>query len=267
MLVRSMKAVAVAVFYAGLCLLASAASAAQQTAGKDRGKLQTFPPALVHQGQSLFQQNCAFCHGRDATGGETGPDLTSSALVATDVGGDKIGVVIRNGRPEQGMPSFSLPPPDIDALVAFIHTVKNNADSHPGGRRGVAVADLQTGNAALGKEYFDQHCSSCHSPAGDLAGIATRFVGLKLEERFLYPEKAPATVDVTLPSGQTVTGKLVYHDEFTIGLRDSSGWYHSWPSEQVKYKINDPAEAHVQLLGEYSDADIHNLMAYLQTLR
>jgi cytochrome c oxidase cbb3-type subunit 3 len=230
-------------------------------------KLQTFPPALVQQGQSLFLQNCAFCHGRDAGGGETGPDLTGSSLVASDVGGDKIGGVIRNGRPEQGMPRFSLPSPDIDALVAFIHTAKNNADSQVGGRRGVDAADLQTGNAAAGKQYFTQHCASCHSPTGDLAGIANRFTGLKLEERFLYPQKAPATVEVTLPSGQTLTGTLVYRDEFTIGLHDSSGWYHSWPSSQVKYRIDNPAEAHVKLLGEYSDADIHDLMAYLQTLR
>jgi cytochrome c oxidase cbb3-type subunit 3 len=230
-------------------------------------KPQTFPPALVQQGQAMFLQNCAFCHGRDAGGGETGPDLTGSKLVAEDVGGDKIGGVVRNGRPEKGMPRFNLPEHDIAALVAFIHTAKNKSDSQIGGRRGVDVSDLQTGNAAAGKQYFDQHCSSCHSPSGDLAGVASRLQGLKLEERMLYPDKAPVSVEVTLPSGQTMSGKLVYRDEFTIGIRDASGWYHAWPSNQVKYKIDDPAEAHVKLLGEYSDADIHNLMAYIQTLR
>ena len=249
--------------------LAAAVSFAQQPATKSapKPKLQTFPPALVQQGQGLFQQNCAFCHGRDAGGGETGPDLTNSSLVASDVGGDKIGAVIRNGRPEKGMPQFSLPAPDIDALVAFIHTAKANAESQAGGRRGVDVADLQTGDAGAGKQYFGQHCSSCHSATGDLAGIATHFQGLKLEERFLYPRNARATATVTLPTGQTFTGELVYRDEFTIGLADSAGWYHSWPTHEVKFKIDDPAEAHVKLLGVYSDADIHNLMAYLQTLR
>jgi len=165
------------------------------------------------------------------------------------------------------MPRFSLPDQDIAALVAFIHTQKTKAESQVGGRRGVDVADLQTGNAQAGKQYFDGHCSSCHSPTGDLAGVATRYQGLKLEEHMLYPERARAKVTVTLPSGETISGKLAYQDEFTIGLDDASGWYHSWPAKQVKYKIDDPAEAHVTLLEQYTDADIHNLMAYIQTLR
>ena len=49
-------------------------------------------------GQMLFAARCGFCHGRDAAGGETGPDLTSSPLVKDDVGGDKLIPVIRDGR-------------------------------------------------------------------------------------------------------------------------------------------------------------------------
>jgi cytochrome c oxidase cbb3-type subunit 3 len=82
----------------------------------------------------------------------------------------------------------------------------------------------------------------------------------------LYPEGAEASVTVTLPSGETASGKLAYRDEFTVGLEDASGWYRSWPASEVKYTVNAPAETHVDLLGKYSDADIHNLMAYLQTL-
>ncbi|MDQ2840973.1 MAG: c-type cytochrome [Acidobacteriota bacterium] len=230
---------------------------------------QSFPPAQVENGQNLFLQNCAFCHGRDAGGGETGPDLTRSALIADDVKGDKIGPVVRNGRPEKGMPRFSLSDNDIAALVAYIHTRKTQAESQVGGRRGVDVEDLQTGNAEAGKQYFNGagRCVTCHSPTGDLAGIAKRFQGLKLEERMLYPHGAAADVTVTLPSGKNVAGKLAFHDEFTIGLRDASGWYRSWPVNEVKYNIEAPAEIHAELLGKYSDDDIHNLMAYLQTLR
>ena len=167
------------------------------------------------------------------------------------------------------MPRFSLSDHEIAALVAFIHNQKTEADSQQGGRRGVDVEDLQSGNAEAGKQYFNGagKCSSCHSPTGDLAGIAQRYQGLKLEERMLYPEGAPAKVSVTLPSGQTVTGKLAYRDEFTIGLRDGSGWYRSWPVRDVKYTVDAPAEAHAEQLAKYTDADIHNLMAYLQTLR
>jgi len=230
---------------------------------------QVFAPAQVESGQALFLQNCAFCHGRDAGGGETGPDLTRSKLVAEDVRGDKVGSVIRNGRPEKGMPRFALGDADVAALVAFVHTAKTQAESQVGGRRGVDPEDLQSGNAEAGKQYFNNAggCASCHSPAGDLAGIANRYRGLKLEQRMLYPHDAKAEVTVSLPSGQSMTGKLAYRDEFTIGLLDSSGWYHSWPAKQVKFTMNAPAEVHAELLGKYTDADIHNLMAYLQTLR
>jgi cytochrome c oxidase cbb3-type subunit 3 len=190
-------------------------------------------------------------------------------LVADDVRGNKIGDVIRNGRVEKGMPRFPLPEQEVSALVAFIHDQKTKAEAQVGGRRGVDVADLQTGNAAAGKAYFNGAgtCSSCHSPTGDLAGIASRLQGLKLELRMLYPRDAPAKVTVTLPSGSTVTGKLAFHDEFTVALRDESGWYRSWPVSQVKYSIDAPAEAHADLLSKYTDDDIHNLMAYLQTLK
>lgn len=166
------------------------------------------------------------------------------------------------------MPRFNLSEQDITALAAFIHAQRDRA-SRPGGRRKVSASDLQTGNAEAGKQYFygAGHCSSCHSPTGDLAGIARRYQPLKLLERMLYPADSPAKVTVTLPSGQSVTGTLEYKDEFTVGLRDASGWYRSWPTAEVKCKVDAPAEEHAELLGKYTDNDMHNLIAYLETLR
>lgn len=228
---------------------------------------ETYPPELVKNGQAIFSQNCGFCHGKDAGGGESGPDLTRSQLVTEDVKGNKIGDVVRNGRPEKGMPRFNLPELDVAAIVAFIHDQKRQAESKKGGRRGVDVADLQTGNLEAGQKYFAANCASCHSATGDLKGIASRFQGLRLEQRFLYPRDAVGKATVTLPSGKQITGKLAYRDEFVIGLKDSYGWYQSWPISSVKVTIDDPAEAHHTLLTKYSDDDIHNLMAYLQTLK
>lgn len=226
-------------------------------------------PGRIQAGGTLFIQHCGFCHGRDAGGGENGPDLTRSKLVATDVNGDKIAPVIRDGRPELGMPKFTLPASDIANLVAFIHDQKVKAESQKGGRRGVDVADLQTGNAEAGKRYFNGAggCASCHSPTGDFSGLAKRLEGLRLEERMLYPRGAKSKVTVTLANGQTLSGELAYKDEFTIGMRDSDHHYHSWPTKLVKFKIDSPADAHVALLARYTDDDIHNLMAYLQTLK
>lgn len=227
-----------------------------------------YPEALVEAGESNFRQACAFCHGRGADGGEGGPDLTQSKLVAEDVDGDKIGGVVRKGRTDKGMPPFDYSDAKIASLAAFIHTRKYLAESKPGGRKGVAVADLQTGNLAAGRQYFvgAGGCANCHSATGDLSGIATRYEGLALEQRMLYPNSAKASVTVTR-AGQTTIGTLAYLDEFTLALTDSKGVYHSWRTSDVQYKVDAPANAHIEQLPKYTDADVHNLMAYLQSLR
>jgi cytochrome c oxidase cbb3-type subunit 3 len=235
----------------------------------------TYPPDLVEQGKALFRRDCSFCHGRDAGGGESGPDLTRSKLVTADVDGDKIAPVVRNGRPDRGMPPFDRSDQQISSLVAFIHTQQNIAltgvggRGGVGGRKGVDPSDLQTGNAEAGKRYFEGAggCAACHSPTGDLAGLASRYSGLELEEQMLYPRHAKSKVSVTLASRQTITGTLAYMDEFTVGLIDSTGTYRSWRTRDVQYKVDAPQNAHVELFPKYTDADVHNLMAYLQTLR
>jgi cytochrome c oxidase cbb3-type subunit 3 len=224
--------------------------------------------SLAEAGGSLFQQNCAFCHGRDAMGGETGPDLTRSKLVLADVDGDKISEVVHNGRPEKKMPAFNFSSQEMASVVAFIHSQQAKAQSMAGKRRGVDVADLQTGNVEAGKQYFNGAggCAKCHSATGDLSGIAKRYEGLQLEERMLYPRDAKSRATVTTASGESVTGTVAYRDEFTIGLRDSTGAYRSWPTNKVKYTVDSPVNAHVELFSKYTDDDIHNLMAYLQTM-
>ena len=227
-------------------------------------------PSAATRGKALFARDCAFCHGRDAAGGETGPDLTRSHLVVRDARGDKIRELVHSGRVEKGMPAFpKLLPPQVSDLIAFIRDQTKKATSKPGERRGVDVSDLQTGDAEAGKAYFNGpgKCSTCHSPTGDLAGIATRRVGLELEMRMLYPEDAKAKLTVTTGKGETFSGTLVYQDEFHLGMTDAKGWYRSWPISEVQYQIDAPANAHVEQFERYTDDDIHNLMAYLQTLR
>ena len=257
--------------YAATGAATGQAPATTQNAGPTHGGNTAAPhnAELAAAGGSLFQQNCAFCHGRDAGGGETGPDLTRSKLVSADVGGDKIGDVVLHGRVDKGMPAFQFSPEQITQLAAFIHAQQTKAMSQSGKRKGVDVADLQTGNVDAGKAYFNGAggCANCHSPTGDLAGIASRYEGLQLEERMLYPKDVKNKATVTLPSGETVAGTLEYLDEFTVGLRDASGTYRSWPVSAVKVKVDAPVEAHVALFPKYTDADIHNLMAYIQTLR
>ena len=229
-----------------------------------------FSPEQIEAGSTLYLQNCAFCHGKEAGGGESGPDLTRSKVVSSDNNGETIGGVMRSGRPDKGMPSFgSLGDAQILNIVAFIHAKQDQAMSQSGNRKGVDEADLHTGDAATGKQYFEGAggCTKCHSATGDLAGVASRYNGLRLEMQMLYPRDVTQKISVKTPNGQTLNGMLEYQDEFTIGLRDSGGTYHSWPTNAVTFKIDDPLQAHVNAFSKYTDEDIHNVLAYMQTLK
>jgi cytochrome c oxidase cbb3-type subunit 3 len=237
---------------------------------------QSYSREQIDAGRTRFAAQCGFCHGRDAAGGEGGTDLTRSALVGADVRGNAIIPLVRSGRPDKGMPAFTLPDADLTAIVAFVHDQRVQAAAATGGRRAVDLADLQTGNADAGRRYFDAACARCHSAAGDLKGVATRYEGLPLLQRMLYPGSGgrgagpapkPPAVRVTLRDGQVVAGTLAYRDEFTISITDVSGWRRSWPTSQVTFTVDDRLQAHVEQLGKYTDGDMHDVLAYLQTLR
>jgi cytochrome c oxidase cbb3-type subunit III len=239
---------------------------------------QSYPAQQVQAGQTKFASQCGFCHGRDGGGGESGPDLTRSTLVAEDVRGDKIRPVVRNGRPDKGMPAIVLSDADLAAVVAFIHDARAKAELASGGRRSVDEEDLRTGNADAGKQYFNGvgGCATCHSLTGDFAKVGARYRGLALLQRMLYPgssrEAGPAPArppaTVTTAKGDIFRGKVAHRDEFTITLTDSEGWTRSWPIESVKISGgDDPLRAHAEQLGKYTDDDMHNVLAFLQTLR
>jgi len=226
-------------------------------------------PEQLQAGQRVFAAQCGFCHGRDAMGGETGPNLTRSTLLRDDANGDAMRAVLREGRSDKGMPPFRLSDADTTAIEAFIRDQRTKSES-PGARRTVDPSDLQSGNAERGRAYFNGagRCAACHSPTGDLAGVAARRQGLELLQRMLYPSKSrAATVRVTPGSGETVSGALAYEDEFTIALTDATGRYRSWRKPDVTFTVNNPLDAHVEQLAKYTDDDMHDVLAYLQTLR
>jgi len=234
---------------------------------------QTYPVEQIQAGELRFAAQCGFCHGRDAAGGESGPDLTRSELVAQDLGGDKIAPLLRAGRVDAGMPSFELADSDVKSIVAFIHNQMDKFATLGGGRRSVEPADLATGNVADGRAYFNGAggCSGCHSATGDLAGIANRHQGLELLQRMLYPSGRPAPSQpkaiFTLPSGQTIIAPLTAEDEFTVTVLDPLGTPRTYPRSAVKVKIDDPMSAHFVQLGHYTDSAMHNVYAYLSTLK
>lgn len=239
-------------------------SSAQDSATKD--------PA-VERGRKQFAESCGFCHGPDATGAR-GPDLVRSPLVAHDVKGDQIGEVIRRGRPDKGMPPFAnMTDEQIADIAAFLHERAKEGLESAGIPSAYPVEKLLTGNADAGKAFFNGAggCKNCHSPTGDLAGVAGKYSSIELEARMLYPGHRkdgprPAAV-VTLPSGEQIKGQLVHADDFMVGLRDASGWYRSFSRDQVKVEIQDPLAAHRDMLPKLSQTDMHNLFAYLESLK
>jgi cytochrome c oxidase cbb3-type subunit 3 len=256
-------------------VIAQDSNPAQSPAARPRpkpAKIEKYPAGQVQAGERLFVAQCGFCHGRDAAGGESGPDLTRSELVAQDSRGDKIGPIVRSGRVDAGMPSFRITNAELGEIAAFIDTQAGKFAELGGGRRTVEPADLATGNAADGRAYFNGAggCARCHSATGDLAGIGTRLQGLALLQRMLYPggrqgPKSKATI--TLASGQTITGPVAADDEFNTIVLDAQGARQTYSKSDSKVKIDDPLAAHFDQLSKYADADMHNVYAYLETLK
>jgi cytochrome c oxidase cbb3-type subunit 3 len=231
---------------------------------------QDAPGDSVKRGQAQFAQTCAFCHGPDATGGAQGPNLMRSGLVRHDDDGKLIGPVIRDGRPKKGMPAVPLSETQVADVVAYLHWRLQESDlTSPSNPRDYSLKLLLTGNAAAGKVFFngEGQCDRCHSPSGDLAGVAKKYTPADLQARFLYPTDVPKTATVTTSSGGQFKGTLAYQDQFTIAIKDADNWYHSWPANEVKVQIHDPLVAHLELLHRYKNADVHNLFAYLETLK
>lgn len=229
--------------------------------------------AAVERGRKQFEQSCGFCHGPDATGAR-GPDLVRSPLVAHDLKGDLIGEVIRHGRPDKGMPPMAnMTDEQVAEVAAFLHARAAQALESSSVPKSYPVEKLLTGNADAGREFFNGAggCKNCHSPTGDLAGIAAKYSPIELEAHMLYPRHRKdgpyTTAVVMLPSGEQIKGQLVHADDFVVGLRDASGWYRSFARDRVKVQLQDPLAAHRELLGRLTQADVHNLFAYLASLK
>jgi cytochrome c oxidase cbb3-type subunit III len=255
---------------AGLAAVPASAQENPSPAVRHRRRREELKPTpAVEQGKKDFEGNCGFCHGEDATGGR-GPDLVRSPLVAHDVRGNQIGPVILDGRPNKGMPPLHLSGAQITNIAAFLHYRQLQGLASASVPKDYALKWLLTGNIAAGKAFFNDAggCKSCHSPNGDLAHVASKYEPLELETQMLYPQgKAQQTATVTLASGKTIEGPLVHLDEFTVALRDASGWYRSFPLDQIKVSVHDPLEAHRMLLDKLTQADVHNLFAYMETLK
>ncbi len=269
-------------FLAGLCLLAfPLLSAAQTPPPGGRGAAPQAPArspflisrpvpdnASVERGKSAFVQACGFCHGPNATGGE-GPDLLRSAVALRDEGGDELGPVIRAGKP--GMPAFpQMSDAQIKDIAAFIRTRQQDAID----RGSYKLKPVNTGDAAKGKPFFAANCAGCHTgqpnKGKDLKGVAAKYDEAVLMGRIVYPGgRAGGKAAVKVTAGtQTIEGHLEYLDDFEVALRDASGEYHGFTrGPSVKVDVEDPLAGHEKLMKSFNDTDLHNVLAYVVTLK
>jgi cytochrome c oxidase cbb3-type subunit 3 len=231
-------------------------------------------PAAFERGAKAYTQYCAGCHGATGRGSVGAPDLIRSILVLDDEKGILIAPILRDGRPDAGMPKLGLTEAQIADLVAWLHVQTYSA----GHRTTYAYQDVLTGDAKKGEAYFNATCKGCHSATGDLKGIGSRYDAFSLQAKWLQPRggrggassaKSATTVTITLPSGEKVSGVLDRVDDFSVSLHDSSGEYRSFTREGAvpKVEIHDPMKPHLDLLAKYTDPDIHNVTAYLVTLK
>jgi cytochrome c oxidase cbb3-type subunit 3 len=233
--------------------------------------------AAVERGKATFGIHCGFCHGSDARGGSTGPNLWRSVVVLTDREGSAIAQVIREGRPDKGMPPIALTDAQNKEVAAFLHSLP------VGGRDPARMRppSIVVGNAAEGERYFQRTCASCHSTTGDLRGLAAKYPEPRqLQHAWLMPGSqrgtaGAATVDrrptitVTLPTGETVSGRVSRIDDFIVSVTDEAGTVRTFKrtASGPKIDVQDKLEPHRKLVPTYQDADIHNLTAYLVTLK
>ena len=239
------------------------------------------PPEQLARGQQLFRSNCAFCHGSDARGGETGPNLVRDQVVLADHNGELITPIVQNGRPAQGMPKFTLNATEIADIAAWLH-------AQPLSDRGApSLLDILVGNAKQGETYFNGagQCTHCHAVTGDLAGIGSKYDPKTIQNLIVSggamgfgrrgpgaappPKVPPITVAVTLPSGQTITGELDHISAFIVALRQPDGTYRSFARHGATptVVVTNPLQWHIDMLPNWRDADIHNLTSYLATLK
>jgi cytochrome c oxidase cbb3-type subunit III len=237
-------------------------------------------PASIDRGKALYGVNCNFCHGSDARGGEGGPNLLRSELVLNDKNGELIAPVVQNGRPDQGMPKFPLTLAQVSDIAAYIHDFK--VGGYDLSR--MKPPSIIVGDAEAGRVYFQATCATCHSVTGDLRGIGSRISDPKLlQDTFIMPgggggfrppsaagvNVPPTMVSVAFPNGERFQGRLVRIDDFIVVLIQEDGEERSFrrDGEAPRVEIQDPLQPHKELLSRYSDRDIHNLTAYLVTIK
>ncbi|HKQ78287.1 MAG TPA: c-type cytochrome [Blastocatellia bacterium] len=226
--------------------------------------------AAADRGRSVWAAQCINCHGTTARGTDKGANLVRSDMMWSDRYGSDLGPFLQKGHPTQsGAPSADLSKTQVEELSHFIHqrlydTLRGSPIFNP--------QNVLTGNVKEGEAYFNGEgkCNTCHSVTDDLAGYGKTANPVNIQQRFMFPRarRQKLTITVTLANGAAVTGTPIHIDDFDVSLRDDKGEYHSWKrSAALKVVKNDPLKAHIELLDKITDKNMHDIVAYLESLK
>lgn len=244
----------------------------QQRAAATRAFLGLGPPpdkAAAALGAPLFQRNCAFCHGPLGRGA-TAPSLITSDVVLDDNHGEHLVPFLKKGIPAKGMPAFATVSDDqLTDIAEFLHLQVEDVAN----RGAYHVLNILVGNADHGRAYVAAHCVSCHTLASfDHFGDRFRFPD-QLQREWIWPSRSrdPAltiTARVTLPKGSVIIGRVAQVSDFRITLVDSKGDTHAIDRTRgVRVEMQDPLAAHQEMIMTLTNSAMHDVTAYLETLR
>lgn len=226
------------------------------------------------RGQSTYAAECVTCHGPAARGTSSAPSLLRALPVLNDRYGSLLIPFFRGGHPLQsGTPSAALTDAEV---VDLMHFLRQRINDTLRGSPAFDVGDILTGDATAGKAYFeaDGGCTACHAAGGDLDGLASRLPQpVDVQQRMLFPTgrrstRAAATVTITPADGPAQSGVLLEEDDFHVTFREPGGAVRVVrKAPGLEVETTDPLEAHHQLLDRITDRQIHDLTAYLWTLK
>jgi PQQ-dependent dehydrogenase (methanol/ethanol family) len=214
---------------------------------------------------SLFLEYCANCHGADAGGSDRAPKLAGSRnLRGRSI--EDLRAVINRGIPSAGMPAFDLPPSQLDALAAFVHSL--NTDSE---KTSVSA------DPAAGKQFFfgKGGCGACHMVRGngkpigpDLSNVGREMRVSDIQNVLLHPDAhikpGYELVTVNLRNGQRIRGFARGRSNFDLQLQDLSGQFHLFVQSQIA-EIHEEKQSLMKPL-QANDEEFRDLLAYLSQL-
>lgn len=240
------------------------------------------PQEVLDRGKAVYSVSCAFCHGSDAGGGSTGPNLLRSDVVLQDKDGEAILPIVQGSRLLRGMPKIDISSAQVSDIAAWLHSIP--VSSNAGHER----INVLVGDASAGAAAFNRLCASCHSVTGDLKSFAAQYSDARdMQQAWIMPgmqafrfpgtgggpevrlNVPPATATVTDERGDKVTGVLNRVDEFAVTVTPPNSRPRTWTRTNgiPEVEIHDPIAAHRELLRKYNDKDIHDITAYLVSLK